>query len=147
VGIGDIKVNKWYVDASYEVYEDLRSHTGSVMSMGTGALQASSGKQKLNTRSSTEAELVGVDDVIAKILWTKLFIGEQGYEIEKNILFQDNKSSILLETNGRKSAGKRSRHINIQYFFVTDQVRRGNVEIKGRHVRGLHDEAAAGRKV
>jgi len=117
VGIDDIKVIKWYVDASYGVHEDLRSHTGSVMSMGTGALQAGSGKQKLNTRSSTEAELVGVDDVLAKILWTKLFIEEQGYEIEKNILFQDNKSSILLETNGRKSVGKRSRHINIRYFF------------------------------
>ena len=62
------------------------------MSMGTGALQAGSGKQKLNARSSTEAELVGLDDVIAKILWTKLFIEQQGYEIKRNIFFQDNKS-------------------------------------------------------
>jgi len=52
-----------------------------------------------------------------KIMWPKLFIEEQGYEIERNILFQDNKSSILLESNGRKSAGKRSRHINIRYFL------------------------------
>ena len=44
--------------------------------MGTGAMQAGSVKQKLNTRSSTEAELVGLDDVIAKILLTKLFIEE-----------------------------------------------------------------------
>jgi len=73
--------------------------------MGTGAVQSGSAKQKINTMSSTEAELVGVDDVIVKILWTKSFIEEQGYEIEKNILYQDNKSSILLETNGRKSAG------------------------------------------
>jgi len=79
--------------------------------MGTGAVQSGSAKQKMNTRSSTEAELVGVDDVISNILWTKFFIEEQGYDVEKNILFQDNKSSILLGTNGRKSAGKRSRHI------------------------------------
>ena len=65
------------------------------MTMGTGALQSGSAKQKLNTRSSTEAEWVGVDDVISKILWTKFFKEEQGYEIEKNILFEDNKSSIL----------------------------------------------------
>jgi len=57
--------------------------------MGTGELQSGSAKQKINTRSSIEAELVGVDDVITKILWTKLFIEEQGYEV-------DNKSSILL---------------------------------------------------
>ena len=54
----------------------------------------------------------------------------QGYIIEKNVLFQDNKSSILLETNGRPSAGKRSRAINIRYFFVTDQVELGNIQIE-----------------
>jgi len=118
VGIDDIKIIKWNADASYGAHEDFQCHTGSVMSMRTGALQAGSRKQKLNTRSSTEAELVGVDDVMAKILWTKLFIEEQGYEVKRNILFQDNKSSILLETNGRNSTGKRSRHINIRYFFV-----------------------------
>ena len=55
---------------------------------------------------------------------------EQGYNIDKNILFQDNKSAILLETNGRKSAGKRSRALNIRYFFLTDQVEKGNLSIE-----------------
>jgi hypothetical protein len=54
----------------------------------------------------------------------------QGYEIDKNILFQDNKSSILLETNGKKSSGKRTRALNIWYFFITDQVEKGNVDIE-----------------
>ena len=70
---------------------------------------------------------VGADDVSVMILWTKLFLEHQGYEVEKNILFQDNKSTILLETNGRKSAGKRSRALNIRYFFLTDQVEKGNL--------------------
>ena len=98
-------ISSTYFRPTYGVHPDLRSHTGSIMTMGTGAVQSGSAKQKINTMSSTEAELVGVDDVIVKILWTKSFIEEQGYEIEKNILYQDNKSSILLETNGRKSAG------------------------------------------
>ena len=46
----------------------MRSHTGAVMTMGRGAIQFISSKQKMNTRSSTEAELVAVDDVIAQIL-------------------------------------------------------------------------------
>ena len=87
-------------------------------------------KQKLNTRSSTEAELVGTDDAIGQILWTKLFMEKQGYDIEKNVLYQDNKSTILLETNGRKSAGKQSRALNIRYFFITDQVKKGNLSIE-----------------
>jgi hypothetical protein len=74
---------------------------------GEGTVQSISRKQKLNTKSSTESELVGAHDVSIMILWTKLFLEEQGYEIEKNILYQDN-SAILLETNGKKSSCKRT---------------------------------------
>ena len=126
----NLRVIKWYVDASYAVHPDFKSHTGAVMTMGRGAVQAMSKKQKLNARSSTEAELVGADDAATMILWTGLFMKDQGYTLEKNILFQDNKSAILLETNGKRSAGKRSRAINIRYFFLTDQVEKGNISIE-----------------
>ena len=63
------------------------------------------------------------------ILWTKLFLEEQGYDINSNILYQDNKSAIFLETNGKKSSGKRTRALNIRNFFLTDQVEKGNVTI------------------
>jgi hypothetical protein len=87
-------------------------------------------KQKLNTRSSTEAELVGADDGATMILWTKLFMEAQGYDITRNILYQDNKSTILLETNGKKSSSKRTRALNIRYFFLADQVAKENLEIE-----------------
>jgi hypothetical protein len=64
------------------------------------------------------------------ILWTKLFLEEQGYNISQNILYQDNKSAILLEKNGKKSSSKRTRAINIRYFFLTDQSEKGNVQIE-----------------
>ena len=98
--------------------------------MGEGAVQSVSRKQKLNTRSSTESELVGVDDVATMVLWTKLFLEEQGQDIKQNIIYQDNKSAMLLEVNGKKSAGKRSRALNIRYFFVTDQVEKGNLVVQ-----------------
>ncbi|CAJ1966079.1 unnamed protein product [Cylindrotheca closterium] len=126
----DLRVIKWYVDASFAVHPDFKSHTGAVMTIGTGAVQAITRKQKLNCDSSLHAELIGVHDAISNILWTRLFMEEQGYPIEKNILYQDKKSSILLETNGRSSAGKRSRALNIWYFFVTDQVELGNITIE-----------------
>jgi len=50
------------------------------------------------------------------ILWTKHLLAEQGYDY-KQILQQDNRSAMLLESNGRKSAGTHSHHINIRYFF------------------------------
>lgn len=128
--VDNLRVIKWYVDASYAVHPDYRSHTGAVMTMVRGAVQAMSRKQKLNTRSSTEAELVGADDAATMILWTGLFMQEQGFTLEKNILFQDSKSAILLETNGKRSADKRSRAINIRYFFLKDQVEKGNLIIE-----------------
>jgi hypothetical protein len=40
-----------------------------------------SSKQKMNTHSSTKAELVGVNDMIAKVLWTLYFLKAQGYNV------------------------------------------------------------------
>ena len=97
---------------------------------GKDSIMNLSRKQKLNTRSSTESELVGDDDTLVLILWTKLFLEELVYTIKNNIIYQDNKSAILLETNGRQSAGKRSRALNIQYFFITDQVEKDNAAVE-----------------
>jgi hypothetical protein len=60
-----------------------------------------------------ESELVGVDDMMPTMLWTCYFLLSQGYRIVENLLLKDNKSSILLEQNGKTSSGKRTRHINI----------------------------------
>jgi hypothetical protein len=46
----------------------------------------------------------------------------QGYGVKDNVLFEDNKSSIILEKNGKASSSKRTKHINIRYFFITDRV-------------------------
>ena len=121
---------KWYVDASFAVHPEFESHTGAVMTLGQGAAISVSRKQKLNTRSSTEAELVGADDAAVLILWTKLFIEAQGYYVDRNILFQDNRSAMLLEINGKKSSSNRTRHLNVRYFFLTDQVQKRNLSIQ-----------------
>jgi hypothetical protein len=126
----DLHVIKWYVDASFAVHADFKSHTGAAMTYGSGAPITMSRKQKLNTRSSTEAELVGADDAINLILWTRLFLGEQGYDVTENIVFQDNKSAILLEKNGKRSSSKRTRALNIRYFFITDQVEKGTLKVE-----------------
>ena len=78
------------------------------MTFGKGAVQSGSNKQKLVTRSTCEAELVEADDASMKILWTKMLLEAQGYKICKNILYHDNKSTILLLNNGKASSGKRT---------------------------------------
>ena len=98
----------WYVDASFAVQPNMRSHTGGGLTMGRGFPLVSSTKQKLNTQSLMESELVGVDDMMPIVVWSHYFIMAQGYGVTQNILLQDNKSSILLEKNGRASSGKQT---------------------------------------
>ena len=125
----DLTVIKWWVDASYAVHDNMRSHTGATMTLGGGALYSKSSKQKLNTKSSTEAELVAASDMVGQILWTKEFLANQGYQVKRNILYQDNKSAILLEKNGSLSSSQKTRHINVRYFFIKDKVDQGDIEI------------------
>ena len=126
----NMSIIKWWVDASYATHRDMKSHTGQVMSLGKGAVYSSSSKQKINTKSSTEAELVGVDDAMGQIIWTRNFLQSQGYSADKNIIYQDNMSAMLLENNGKLSSSKRTKHINVRYFFITDRIKNNEVEVQ-----------------
>jgi hypothetical protein len=100
------------------------------MSLGKGSPFSSSITQKLDTKSSTEAELLRVDDGMPLVLWTRQFLIEQGYKVTDNVVYQDNQSAILLERNGRASIGRRTRHVNIRYFLVADRVKNGELKIE-----------------
>jgi hypothetical protein len=119
-----------WVDASYAVHPDMRSHTGGAMSFGIGAFLCKSTKHKLNTKSSTEAETVGASDYLPNTIWAKNFFGAQGYTLRENFLEQDNQSAIKLETNGRLSAGPKSHHIDIRYFWMKDRVKAEGITIR-----------------
>ena len=88
-----------------------------------------SSKQKLNTCSSTETELVAADDFMPQILWTNNFLNAQGYQTNDTVLFQDNQSAILLEKNGTWSSSKRTKHINCWYYFITDRINAGKLSV------------------
>ena len=73
---------------------------------------------------------MGVDDLMPAVLWSRLMLEAQGYGVTENIIYQDNESSILLEVNGKASSGKRTKHINMRYFFITDRAQKGDVSVK-----------------
>ena len=88
-------------------------------------------KQKINSKSSTEAELIGIDDCIHHALWLRHFLLAQGYKrASKIVMLQDNQSAILLEQNGILSSTKRTKHINNRYFFIKDKIDTGEIEVK-----------------
>jgi hypothetical protein len=126
----NVRLIKWWVDASFAVHPDMKSHTGGAMSLGRGTMYGTSTCQKINTKSSTEGELVGVNDVMPQVLWTRYFLEAQGYGAKDSVIYQDNQSAILLENNGRASSSRRTRHINIRYIFVTYREAAGEVYIE-----------------
>lgn len=125
-----VKYIEWWIDGAHTVHSNCRSQTGATCSLRKGCLMSTSTKQKLNTRSSTETEIVAVDDSMPQVLWTNYFMDAQGYKATKTIIYQDNKSAILLETNGRGSSSKRSKHVNVRYYFIKDRVAGGEVVIE-----------------
>jgi hypothetical protein len=135
LGADNLTQVRTWVDASFAVHPDMKSHTGGMISYGRGGLACKSTKQKVNMKSSTHAELVGVSEYLATTIWITKFMREQGYPPLENILEQDNESAIKLEANGRTSAGAKSRHLDIQYFWIKENLE--TMGIKVRHCRTL----------
>lgn len=98
--------------------------------LGKGMIMDGSKKQTINMQSSTQAEIVGVDDYARPILCTNYFMEAQRFKPRKTVIYQDNQSAILLEKNGKELSGKHFRHMNIKYFFIKDRVEKGEVAIE-----------------
>jgi len=120
---------KCWANSSYAVHQDMKSHTGIFVTIGKGASYLTSCKPQLNTKSSTEAELVAVYDKMGQILWTKHFLAAQGVHISMATIYQDNKSTILLAENGWTSSSNRTRPLNVRDFFITDKLKNGEVKV------------------
>ena len=104
-----------YIDASFAVHPDIKSHTGVCISLGTGCFYAKSTGQKINTTSSCQAELVAAVKGLQQSIYSAYFIEEQGYPRPMVIVRQDNMSAIKLIENGRSSS-ELTRQIEIGYY-------------------------------
>ena len=119
------------MDAAYGVYGDCKGQSGGSFTMGKGSIHTVSCKQKINTKSSTEAELVAVDDCLGHAIWMRHFLLAQGYIKAETIrVLQDNQSAILLEQNGILSSTKRTKHLNVRYFFIKDKIDSGEIRVE-----------------
>jgi hypothetical protein len=135
LGADNLTTVRTWVDASFAVHPDMKSHTGGLISYGRGGLLCKSNKQKTTQRSSTHAEMVGVSDYLPNTVWATRFMEEQGYPAIEKYLEQDNESAIKLEVNGRTSAGAKSRLLDIRYFWIKETL--DTLQIKVRHCRTL----------
>ncbi len=89
LGCNQLESLTWYIDGSYAVHGNMKGQSGAILMTDGCTLLARSNKQKVNTRSSTEAELIAVDDALPTVQWTKNFMKDQGYDLD-SILQEDN---------------------------------------------------------
>ncbi len=100
-----------YIDASYDVHPNGRSHIGSVITLGK--VYAKSTNQKLLSKSSTESELVALSDEASQVLRTRSFLELQGYSMKPTRIYQD-------------VPPEQTRHINVRSFFIRTRLRAAN---------------------
>jgi uncharacterized membrane protein YdfJ with MMPL/SSD domain len=115
-------------DAAFGVHEKSQSHSGSTATLGRGTINAQSQKQKLNSGSSSESELVALGEVAQKVAWTRMFLFYLGYIQRATVVYQDNKSTIMLAENGPSSSGK-SKHFQRRFFAVKQMIEHGEVTL------------------
>ena len=99
-----------YVDVSFAVHRDMRSHTGGVVRIFSGPADVESSKQKINTKSTAESELVGLSDFSGACIHQRQYLVAQGYNLDAVKIYQENKSTISL-INAGHSTSKRTRYI------------------------------------
>ena len=111
---------------------DRKSQTGWAAMLWGDLVSWASKKQKVVAQSSCEAELYAEAAAINEMSWLRGLLSEIGLYAEGRdatpIVFGDNQSTQKLTVNGIKS--ERTKHIDIKYRFVTDEVTNGRVQLQ-----------------
>ena len=107
--VNSLLVTNGWIYEYYNTHDYCRGHTGTMKILGKGSVVSLSLNQRLNVKISTEGELVGLHDGMSVDLWSNNVIEYQVYTVEHNKLYQYNKSTVLMETNGRESTSNRTK--------------------------------------
>ncbi|GJX98016.1 retrovirus-related pol polyprotein from transposon TNT 1-94 [Tanacetum coccineum] len=104
-----------------------RSTSGSMQLLGDRLVSWSSKRQKSDAISSTEAEYIALSGCCAQVLWMRSQLTDYGLGFNKIPMYCDNKSAIALCCNNVQHS--RSKHIDIRFHFIKEQVENGVVEL------------------
>ena len=124
---GNLRIHT-YADASFGVHPDTKSQSGILISLGKGGILCKAVKQKIVTKSSTEAELVTLSDATSLAAYQLLLLESVGYKLAPATMYQDNMSTMRLAENGRSNSDI-TKHIKLRYFFIKQYLDSGEFEL------------------
>ncbi|GJR07175.1 retrovirus-related pol polyprotein from transposon TNT 1-94 [Tanacetum coccineum] len=117
-----------YADADHAGCQDTRRSTSGCMQLlGDRLVSWSSKRQKSAAISSTKAEYIALSGCCAQVLWMRSQLTDYGLGFNKIPMYYDNKSAIALCCNNVQHS--RSKHIDIRFHFIKEQVENGMVEL------------------
>ena len=82
IGADDLLKMQTFIDSLHAVHEDMKGHTGGTITFGTGVVSVKSSKQKMNSRSSNETEVIGNSEYLPFNIWFQYFMEAQGYTLD-----------------------------------------------------------------
>ncbi|GKE47413.1 hypothetical protein Tco_1478671, partial [Tanacetum coccineum] len=77
--------------------------------------------------SSAEAEYVALSSSCAQVMWMRTHIKDYGFNYNKIPLYCDSQSAIAISCNPMQHSY--TKHINVRYHFIKEQVERGIIEL------------------
>jgi hypothetical protein len=115
-----------YTDASHMLHADAKGHGGMIVTLGGTVIATKSFKMKLVTKSSTESELVAVEESVPYVLWMLMLFQNLGLRVKKPVdIMQDNLSAIGIIKNG--GSFNRSKHMIARHGFIKQHVESGDI--------------------
>ena len=118
-----------YIDASWAMEEDRKSTTGAIIMIGGAVIWSKSIRQLIITKSSFEAELVALSDMVSMVLWVSLMMADLGYGNGVPVVYQDNQSTIKVAQKGL-SNNTNTKHIDIRYMWVQEVIKQKKIVVK-----------------
>lgn len=111
-----------YADASHHLHHDSKGHGGIIITLGSGPIAYRSFKLKLVTRSSTESELVALEEAATYASFLSQLLSDLHISVSAPItIYQDNQSTIAISKNG--GSFSRTKHFLNRQQFVTQLVK------------------------
>ncbi|GJY53807.1 retrovirus-related pol polyprotein from transposon TNT 1-94 [Tanacetum coccineum] len=105
-----------------------KSTSGGIQFLGGDKLVSwSSKKQDCTSMSSAEAEYVSLSACCAQVLWLRTQLTDYGFHFDKIPMYCDSKAAIAISCNPVQHS--RTKHIDVRYHFIKEQVEKGIVEL------------------
>lgn len=120
-----------YVDASYAIHDDRKSHFGTCMFIGSlsGSIATKSRKAKCMAISSTEAEYLALCEGAKLVAWARQFLSELGYpQPNPTVVYEDNQATIKMVNNGNDKG--RTKHIDVRFHYIREMIQKGQITME-----------------